>query len=259
MNRDLNEYMFVSVRHIDVKAPLHLHGHMEIVLVDEGVLHIKIADSDYCVCKGQGIFLPPFTPHQFYEQEHNRCHVIMFSGVLSSYSKLANNSETQNSIFNISNEVLFLVNKLLPSKENKNSIFEAQAVLAPLFVDIYTKCVFKPRKNANDDALETAFNYIHNHFTEQIGLNDAAAAAGIHPVTLSKTFKSRTMMNFNTYIRHLRCSYVAEMLRNSDVPITEAAFNAGFGCIRSFNRAFGSIYGITPSDYRDMVDKGCIL
>ena len=254
-----SEYMFNSVRHKNVEAPLHLHGHMEAVLIDDGVLNIKIADVDYSLCKGQGIFLPPFTPHQFISQVDNSCHVMMFSGVLSSYFKLTNSFEIQNPVFDISDEALYIVNKILPDKDNRVSIYEAQAVMAPLFIDIYNKCTFKSHENVDADAFETAFEYIHNHFKEAIDLGDVAAKAGIHPVTLSKLFKNRTMMNFNAYIRHLRCSFAAEQLRNGDAPITEIAFIAGFGCIRSFNRAFISIYGITPSDYREMVDKGCIL
>jgi AraC-like DNA-binding protein len=49
----------------------------------------------------------------------------------------------------------------------------------------------------------------------------------------------------------LRCFYAIRMLRDyPERSISEIALDAGFGSIRSFNREFQSIYGMTPHEKR---------
>jgi AraC-like DNA-binding protein len=40
------------------------------------------------------------------------------------------------------------------------------------------------------------------------------------------------------------------MIKNSDMNISEIAYDSGFGSIRNFNRAFMEVYNITPTKYR---------
>lgn len=43
---------------------------------------------------------------------------------------------------------------------------------------------------------------------------------------------------------------VISKLSNSDNKITDIAYNCGFSNVRSFKRAFKTIFGITPSEYK---------
>ena len=47
------------------------------------------------------------------------------------------------------------------------------------------------------------------------------------------------------------CVYVAELITNTAMSLTEIAYESGFGSVRSFNRAFRGLYGITPGEYRE--------
>ena len=93
--------------------------------------------------------------------------------------------------------------------------------------------------------------YMEEHFSEEIDLETVAKAVGQHPTPLSKAFSSKTGIKFNFYLQYIRCSHAARLLQSSDMGIAEAAFSSGFGSIRSFNRAFKSIYEVTPSSYRN--------
>lgn len=59
--------------------------------------------------------------------------------------------------------------------------------------------------------------------------------------------------NFSAYVQEFRIAQVCDQLRDpaqSSIPVLSLALEAGFGSIGPFNRAFKSITGLTPSEYR---------
>ncbi|MEM8499432.1 MAG: helix-turn-helix transcriptional regulator [Pseudomonadota bacterium] len=60
--------------------------------------------------------------------------------------------------------------------------------------------------------------------------------------------------NFSAFVQTYRIAEVCQNLQNPDkarIPILTLALDAGFGSLGPFNRAFKSITGVTPTEYRD--------
>lgn len=248
---DAIKYFFTSVRYADVECPLHLHPNMEIILVTEGTLHMEIDSCCYDIPQGHATFVPPFAPHLFHSETHNNCHVLMFlKELVPCFADFLDKNTPANHLFRYSPECFSLVERILPLAENHADILPAQAVLSPLIYEIYTTCAFytSPRKGA--DFLTEALVYMDRHFTEPITLTGVARAVGVHPVTLSKGFSQLQETNFNSHLNYLRCSHAAMLIQNRHLSFTEAAFASGFGCVRSFNRAFRQVYGVTPTQFQ---------
>ncbi len=250
--RDQNvKFLFASARHTDVNCPRHLHDTMEIVLVTSGTLKMGIGGATYRIEAGRGVFIPPFTHHCFEAGGPNTCHVLMFSGELVTYFfQFIKMHTAKTLLFTPSRESFSLAEVLLPDSVNEVEPLCAQAVLSPLCHEICDQCGFLPRALLPQDALDRALDYIHTHFTEPLTAQQVAREVGLHPVTLSKGFRRSTGLPFNTYLNNLRCSHAAMLLKSSGINAAEAAFAAGFGSIRSFNRAFLNTYGVTPTQYR---------
>ncbi|MBQ8893874.1 MAG: helix-turn-helix transcriptional regulator [Clostridia bacterium] len=246
------KYLFSSKRHRDVTCPWHFNAFMEIILTDEGVVLADIGGEEYRVPAGWGLFIPPFVPHHFSSPEHNRCHVLMFSGSLVSYfEEFLKKNEAKTSLFIPSKESLLLVASILPGESNDVDYIHGQAVLVPLCSEIYDQCGFQPRAETTPDSLEAAMAYINEHFTERITLESVARAVGIHPVTLSRNLTEQGRTNFSSYLNYLRCSYAAALIKSSNSTVSEIAYAVGFGSIRNFNRAFLKIYQLTPTQFRE--------
>ena len=56
---------FSWARHKNVECVRHLHAHLEIVIVTEGELNMKIGNADYAIKAGRGVFISAFEPHEF--------------------------------------------------------------------------------------------------------------------------------------------------------------------------------------------------
>lgn len=244
-------FIFSSDRHIDVECVVHIHATMEIVIVNKGILTMTVDGIEYDIPKGHGLFIPPFSPHTFHSKEPNLCHVLAFSEVLVPYffDFVKKNSPTMH-LFKLSAASQELSERLLPDKSNSADYITAEAVLAPLCHDIFLGCRFESRKVIFNDTFSKVIDYIESHYTEDIDLESVACATGAHPVTVSKIFSKSTGVGFHYYLQYQRCSHAAYLLKNKNMSISEVAYESGFGSIRSFNRAFSAVYGITPTQYR---------
>jgi len=244
-------YSFASARHRDVTCIPHLHHSMEVILVTEGTLNMTVGDRKYTIPEGSGVFVPPFEVHDFSSPTSNRCHVLMFTRDLAPhFFAFLQTNAPGNHLFHPSEEAFALSQRHLPEEENHVDYFTAMAVLSPLFSDILSQCAFVPGNNRQDASFHKTIAYMNEHFTENISLATTAKAVGIHPVTLSRLFSHKFKSNFCAYLNYLRCSHAALLLTGSGASCTEIAYQSGFGSIRSFNRAFQSIYAISPSEYR---------
>lgn len=254
-------FLFASVRHTDVECVTHIHRTMEIVIVTDGVLNMTIGGKEYEIPKGDGVFISPLEPHMFHSETSNRCHVLMFSEELvNSFSAFVKQNAPRNHRFSVSELGMALVDKILPLESNTVDCISAEAVLAPLCYDISRECVFEARALPFDGTIYRIFEYINEHYREDMTLERVAHAVGVHPVTVSKLFAAHTGLGFSYYLQYLRCNYAARLIKQQELSFSEIAFAAGFGSIRSFNRSFFNIYKATPTQYRQMlVDLSVIV
>ena len=245
-----NSCFFKSTRHREEDCIRHLHPSLEIVLVTDGTLTMEVSGHEYRIPEGYGIFVPPFEAHLFRSTVGNRYHVLQFAGELVPYffGFIGTHAPTSH-IFAVSAECAALADRL-PDTEGEADCIAAQAVLAPLCHEISEKCGFVPCDTGDDEACHRAISYMCLHFTEPLSLSSVARAVGMHPVTLSKLFADRLGLYFHSYLQYLRCSHALGLIRGGNATLTEVAYSAGFGSIRSFNRAFLAVYGKRPSDYR---------
>ena len=243
-------HLFASRRHTNVECILHLHETAEIAIVTEGCVSITVGDKHYKVEKGYGAFVPPFEAHAYSTEKSSKLHVLMFPRDVVSYlAGILDEKAPESHIFAVSDESFSLSEKILPLEYNEVDYIGTQAVLAPLFYDIMKNCVFSERQT-NTDTLKGSIEFIREHFRDEITLSDVARAVGQHPVTVSKMLSERMGVGFVSILRYMRCNCALNLLKSSDMTVTDIAYASGFASVRSFNRAFVEVCGTTPSEYR---------
>lgn len=85
---------------------------------------------------------------------------------------------------------------------------------------------------------------------ERISLGTLAAAAGVHAVHLSASFRRHFGTTIASYIRQSRIELACRLLATSDAPIADVALAGGFADQSHFGRAFKSALGTTPAAWR---------
>jgi len=106
------------------------------------------------------------------------------------------------------------------------------------------------RSRAEPVAIWKARKYIEEHADEELSLTKIAKVVSINANYLSENFKQVTGINFVDYVARTRFANACDLLRNSNVRISEIAFAAGFQSLSQFNRVFRRLSGKSPTQYR---------
>ncbi|MGG4035945.1 AraC family transcriptional regulator [Paenibacillus cisolokensis] len=99
--------------------------------------------------------------------------------------------------------------------------------------------------------IEKAVEMLHRDYKKDISLDLCADALNISPFVLSKMFKEVAGINFIDYLTNIRLEKSRQLLRDTDLKISEVAEEVGYQH-SYFNRIFKKQEGVTPTQYREM-------
>lgn len=93
-------------------------------------------------------------------------------------------------------------------------------------------------------------DYLESHMNETITLQMLARVSGYSPYHCAHLFKRALGISPFAYLRKLRLTSAASLIRDSNEPITTIAFDFQFGSHEGFTKAFAKQFGLSPRDYR---------
>lgn len=86
---------------------------------------------------------------------------------------------------------------------------------------------------------------------EPLSLPEVASHFGLSPQYFSTFFRENFGRTFTQHINSLRIEQAARLLRETDLPVMEVGFSVGFDNFSYFIKRFRSVYGVSPSHYRN--------
>lgn len=96
--------------------------------------------------------------------------------------------------------------------------------------------------------------YINAHYEEHINVKILAERLFMYRGRISTLFRKYSNMSMNEYVYSVRLKKANELLEQGN-SIIEAALQSGFQNVRTFNRIYKKTLGITPSEYKNMVEN----
>lgn len=103
-----------------------------------------------------------------------------------------------------------------------------------------------PGTASSEEYVKTAIQYLNEHYTQAIHLEDIARLCGITKYHLAREFKRYTNQSILTFLNSLRCKNAETFLRQGK-SVTEVAELCGFEGISYFSRTYKKYMGISPS------------
>lgn len=118
----------------------------------------------------------------------------------------------------------------------------------------------KDNKNFNKyetEFLERIKNIISDNIqNSQFGVTELGEALNFSRMQLYRKLKSITDMSANEFIRDFRIKKAAQMMLETDLNISEIAYDVGFNNLSYFTKCFKAVYGLSPSHYIKQENKG---
>jgi two-component system response regulator YesN len=100
------------------------------------------------------------------------------------------------------------------------------------------------------NTLAPAVSYVTANYPEKLRLATAASLCDLSPFQFSRNFKKENGFTFRDFVVRVRIQRAAELMKESAVSVTEAAFVVGFNDLSYFARMFRRQLGVSPSHYR---------
>jgi len=98
--------------------------------------------------------------------------------------------------------------------------------------------------------------FVQANLDEELELESVARVAAFSPFHFHRIFRGLVGESLGEHVRRLRLERAAGALKRSDEPVVQIAFQAGFETHESFTRAFTSMFGSSPSKYRENKGAG---
>lgn len=123
-------------------------------------------------------------------------------------------------------------------------------VITMPLIDKTADPIFPNGDRAEPVEIWKARKLIRDHSDGELSLREVAKAVNVSANYLSEKFKEVTGVNFVRYVGQTRTAKARDLLRNSDLRISEIAFAVGFQSLSQFNRTFKKLSGRSPSAFR---------
>lgn len=100
------------------------------------------------------------------------------------------------------------------------------------------------------DIIAVAEKYIReNYLYEALCPSRVCEKCGISRKVLDTGFNKRFSKSVSEYIKHIRVTKAVELIKSGE-KMENVAYLCGFGSIKTMQRAFKSVYGKTPNEFR---------
>ena len=124
-----------------------------------------------------------------------------------------------------------------------------------LFLDYLTQSAKSAKlvqsSKMSDYYIKEALNYIEQNFQNDITIEDIAAVCGINRSYFGKIFRNSIGRSPQEFLMNYRMVKATELLKLTSLSIAEIGSAVGYENQLHFSRAFKTIYGVSPREWRN--------
>lgn len=232
----------------------HIHIDYEVIYVLEGTVEVTIDTQTYILYPSDVCFIYSHQVHSFHTPEYsNTLLLIINPQLVSSIFKHATGLVPTHPVIHLgpaNKEVKHMLLALHQEQQTLQNTCVMNGYIHIVMGRIHGCTTFSNRLDRNTSSLQLVLKYMSNHYTEPITLEHLSSDLGLSTSYISLIFKSHIGFNFSFYRNYLRVNLAQTLLLESNLAVTEIAYQCGFESLRSFNRAFKKVVGTSPTQYK---------
>lgn len=259
---------------------LHWHSEFEIGFVTDGTIRLECGSRRYVLNKNDIFFVNSNVLHSM--SNHNPPHKSSFKAIVFNGSIIGGNENSifyKKYVYPILNSNHFRDIILTPNSSNYQSIF---ALLNTVWNSVSCEtpdyeiavrnelsnlfCIFKhfPENNIcvqtehnfiQEKRVQALLTYIHQHFSEEVTLDNLAKSASISKSEVLRCFKGIVGQSPIKYLKDYRLQKAAHMLLNTDCSVGRICELCGFNDNSYFSKSFKEKYNCTPYEYKSVLHR----
>ena len=235
--------------------PLHWHTALEIIMPFENKYTVMIDGKPHILNEGDIWITAPGTLHELRAPETGERLILLFD-----YSLICNVKGMDSLLQTIhpfllvrrdygdlNGKLRFYLEEI--SREYDYSEPYAEAAIYSLMIRFFVTLgraninpqemfpgITSSKQHEYVDKFMNVCNYITEHCTENITVDELASLAGFSKFHFARLFKQFTNTSCYDYIIQKRIAYAEKLLIEPDLSITEISMRSGFNSLSTFNR-----------------------
>jgi len=250
----------------------HAHKFFQYMYIVEGGGHITIGKTQYSFYKDYIYMVPAYSDHEFVidEQEGLQTIEIKFNieneEILNMANQLPEMMAVNNSILRQSLEMM------LEEGQEANKYYSD--IIHLKFCEFLTR-LFRAREQEHvtlvgkvmepsfcskaDPLFEPVIAFMRNNMNKTITLDMIADIVCLEKTYFSKKFKEKYGSSPIRFLNDMRLFKAKELLKYSDMNITQISEQTGFQSLHYFSRFFTQKEGISPYEFRQKYGRNICL
>lgn len=112
------------------------------------------------------------------------------------------------------------------------------------------------RRRTASARFKPLFSYINSNYDEAISVEQAAELCNYSASFFMKTFKNTFGTTFNSYLNEFRLEKAQNMLKTTDMNVTQVSAACGFESLSYFIKCFREKWGVTPHSIKKSTFRG---
>ena len=253
--------------HPKYEMAFHWHSALEFIRVLEGELELTLDNQPYVLKSGEVALVNSETVHGATPRD------CIYECIVFNLSFLKTNNRacdgfiddllTRNTLLcerPQDREVVELVHEIFEEMrlDCEGSSFSVIGLFHKLLGEMQKKKLYVSHLQAASEnekkvvKLKIVLKYMRDNFASDMTLDDMSAVAGLSCKYFCKFFKKMTGTTPVNYLMAYRVERAARKLLNSDLSVTQIAFDCGFNDLSYFIKTFKAFKGVSPTDYRKL-------
>ncbi|MCT4326197.1 AraC family transcriptional regulator [Elizabethkingia anophelis] len=240
--------ILVMRQQTEQRLPAHQHNKAQLLLVYGGIAYLQTDAKDFYIPSNHYIWIPKNYPHNlmFNTQDLYIINIYFPDEKADSFyyelgiypvskllaEMLSFSEKWQGDYFKGSWEFEFLTTlKSVLSKEN----------LKKFSIQLPT---------TDDQRLNAIIDSFRNRLNENLSLDSIAQQSGLSVRSLTRLFQTKLHITFVQYLKMLRIIRAMELIKDTDLNMTEIAYEIGYSNISAFSNNFQQLTNMRPTEFK---------
>lgn len=256
--------------------PEHWHNFHEIVIVLGGSARHRVGNEELLIHAGHVFVIPPKLKHTYLDTHRlSLINVCFLEDSAWSWKDILVGIPGYRALFVLepnfrqvdsTNHMLQLTPSHLTTVEHLAKRVVAESRQRPEGYELMARAVLleligtlcrlsssaSPNHRGNPVRIEAALKFIEDHFKEEIDFSSLHRKFNFSRRNFYRLFKAGTGQSPMAYLQSVRLKEAARLLKEGEMMITQIAFEVGFNDSNHFSNRFRSVYGVSPSQYRNI-------
>lgn len=225
----------------------------QIQLVTEGVIDLYDGDIHYSLLHGDLFIIPPYAINDYIYRTNNPNrqsigYYVHFSGTAAKELMDKLNITGITVIRKVSNDISKIFESLFFARKTNQDL----AALGNL-LKIVSVLSDKEHTvlNETEKLVRSKANYINQHYNEEIDFDTLAQDCNLSRSRFTHVFTKIFGVPPTQYQQNLRLEQASELLKSSDLTVSEVAYQCGFRDPLYFSRVFNKAFSVSPTQFKE--------